>query len=76
MRPSFAEAMSQAAFSINQAARRKVTGTARLPSASSIRRRTLRRFGCGESAPMVDKATTFCGLARASESSPLRLPRT
>src|SRR5258706_8532978 len=57
--------MSHAAFSMNHAGRRNVTGIDRVLRASSIRPRAFNKLGLGASAPMVERATTFFGFASA-----------
>src|SRR6266404_2221902 len=63
---SRARSMSQPTFSMNQAGRRKVTGSGSLESPSSIRVRWLNRFDCSAWAPMVDRQTTLAGRVASS----------
>jgi hypothetical protein len=64
-----AEATSHAAFSKNQAGRRKVRGSESADSASSIIVRCDRRLSRVASAPMVDKQSTLRGAAAFSAAT-------
>ena len=72
MPSSRAEATSQRAFSMNQAGRRKVTGTPTSTRARSSRVRWVSRFSCGASAPIVERHTTLSGRAVVSASAMAR----
>ena len=54
---------SQAAFSMNQAARRKATGMGRVSSICSMMPSWLSRFGWAAWAPTVERQTTLAGRA-------------
>ena len=60
---SRAGAISQAAFSMNHAARRKQTGVGRAASDCSTKPSWLRRFGFVACAPMVERQTILGGSA-------------
>ena len=65
MIPAFAAATSQLAFSMNQAARRKATGTGTVRRPSSVILELLSRLNSVTWAPTVDRNTTFAGCAAA-----------
>ena len=63
--PAFAAPTSQLAFSMNQAARRKATGTDTVRRPSSVILELFRRLNSATWAPTVDRKTIFAGCAAA-----------
>jgi hypothetical protein len=63
--PAFAASTSQLAFSMNQAARRKATGTGTFRRPSSVILELFSRLNSATWAPTVDRNTTFAGCAAA-----------
>ena len=63
MIPAFAAATSQLAFSMNQAARRKATGTGTVRRPPSVILELLSKLKSATWAPTVDRKTTLPGRA-------------